>query len=95
MDKDFKVETKFKVGDRVRAVWYNTPNLLQPATIIGVFEDGNYGVNFDHFTYNPEDFHHKSYRELSHLKVKATKIAKKVHKNNIIKEENGWLYLKN
>jgi len=82
---------KFKKGDRV--VDLSSANF--GIGTIGNIEDFNhYYVRFDQQTYKDSECHLRQDRQLEYARLPYTKITEKLHKNNIDKIEDGYIYLK-
>ena len=102
-------KSKFVVGDKVKIIKSSSPGnhynhlIGEYGTIYNIY-DGNILCDIVYDNDGLNDFkeldgtmtgHYKMDLDyLQHARIKATKIARKMNKNRIEKEEEGWLYLK-
>ena len=88
---------KFKVGDLVKVKTTNlyrfTGTIVDHNTTRG--DDNYWAVRLDTIHYDtPNEYHGYSTGNIEHARIKDTKIARKMNKNNIRKIEDGWIYKK-
>ena len=81
-DDTFETASRYRIIQNIKDEKY-----YYKLHIIGEGVTDNYLHSFDIEDYDNTEKHH-------HKKIKATKIARKLNKGNIIKEEDGWLTIR-
>ena len=83
---------KFKVGDRVKII--SNPGCLNIGDI-GIITKIHPREEFYPYTVTRKDDFHDAFldKELDYIKIKDTKIGRKLNQGKIDRIESGWIYL--
>jgi hypothetical protein len=87
LSADFDTECGFKVGDL--GVIKGLPDSIGTYGVLSINEEYN-----DLWDSNvPERGHSYYEEEIEHVRIRNTRLARKIHKNNIHSEDEKWIYL--